>query len=224
MKHNLVTFEDIKSNEAIKIYIKEADNTLQALGYTEHSFPHVMRTATIAGQILEQLDHGEDECRLANIAGYMHDIGNVVNRVDHAHHSALMAFHILNEMGMPPSEISTINAAIGNHDEGTAEPVNAIAAALILADKSDVRRSRVRRKERDDNFDIHDRVNYAVKESSLRLSEDNQIITLKIKLDIEICPVMDYFEIFLARMILCKKAARFLNIWFKLRINNSEIL
>lgn len=218
-----ITYEEIKNNEEIKTYIRLSDQTLSALGYTEHSFAHVVRTATVAHNLLEDLKYPERDITLVSIAAYMHDIGNVVNRQDHAQTGAILAFKILSDMNMNPTEIATIISAIGHHDESTAAPVNPIAAALILADKSDVRRSRVRNPNQE-TFDIHDRVNFAVKESSLRLTDDHKSVILKIKIDTDICPVMDYFEIFLNRMQLCKQAAHYLNIWFKLIINQIEIL
>lgn len=218
-----VNYEDIKSNGEINAYIKMADEALEQMGYTEHAFAHVTRCATTANEILSRLGYNTRTCELAKIAGYMHDIGNVINRIDHAQSGAVMAFRILDNMGMPPSEIATIICAIGNHDEGTAAPVSAVAAALILADKSDVRRTRVRNSDAA-TFDIHDRVNYAVEKSALELSDDNKSITLNLTIDTDICPVMDYFEIFLQRMMLCKKAAHFLKIWFRLVINDTPIL
>lgn len=222
-KYKNITYEDVKNNEEIKTYVRLADQTLGSLGFTEHSFAHVVRTATVASHLLERLGYSERDVEIASIASYMHDIGNVVNRQDHAQTGAIMAYNLLSDMQMNPAEIATVISAIGHHDEGSAAPVNPIAAALILADKSDVRRSRVRN-QKQETFDIHDRVNYAVKESSLRLSDDSKSVFLKIKIDTEICPVLDYFEIFLNRMQLCKKAANYLNIKFKLVINKTEIL
>lgn len=222
-KYKNITYEDVKNNEEIKTYVRLADQTLGSLGYTEHSFAHVVRTATVAAHLLERLGYPERDVELVSIAAYMHDIGNVVNRQGHAQSGAIIARSLLSDMHMNPAEIATVISAIGHHDEGTAAPVNPIAAALILADKSDVRRSRVRN-QKQETFDIHDRVNFAVKESSLRLSDDNKSVFLKIKIDTDICPVLDYFEIFLNRMHLCKQAAHYLGIWFKLVINQTEIL
>lgn len=218
-----ITYEMILNNSEIKTYIQMADKALDSMGYTEHSFAHVTRCATVAYEILHRLGYDDHTCELARIAGYMHDIGNVVNRVDHAQSGAVMAFRILDNLGMDPQDIATVICAIGNHDESTAAPVSEIAAALILADKSDVRRSRVRNSDIA-TFDIHDRVNYAVEKSSLNIGSDNKSIVLSLDIDTDICPVMDYFEIFLQRMMLCKKAAHFLNIWFRLTINDTPIL
>jgi len=219
----MINFEDIKSSNEIITYIKKADDSLAALGYTEHSFAHVTKVASEAKEILEKLGYDERTVELASIAGYMHDIGNVVNRVDHAQSGAIMAFRILDKMGMDVSEIAVVISAIGNHDEGTAVPVNEVAAALILADKSDVRRSRVRNREVS-TFDIHDRVNYSVEKSSLLLNEKRKEIILNLTIDKSICAVMDYFEIFLGRMLLCRRAAEFLKLRFKLIINEVELL
>lgn len=219
----MITFEEIKNNEHIKTYIKKADESLIALGYTEHSFAHVTKVSEMAKDILLKLGYSKREAELAQIAGYLHDIGNVINRVDHAQSGAVMAFRILDKLGAEPEEIATIITAIGNHDEGTAVAVNPVAAALILADKTDVRRSRVRNSDLS-TFDIHDRVNYAVEESSTTISEDKKAIILNLKINTEISSVMDYFEIFLDRMLLCRKAAEKLNIKFQLIINNQILL
>jgi metal-dependent HD superfamily phosphatase/phosphodiesterase len=219
----LITYEDIKGNETINTYIAKADESLAALGYTEHSFAHVTRVAETAGYIMETLGRPEREVELTKIAGYMHDIGNLVNRVDHSQSGAMMAFRILGEMGMAPDETATIVTAIGNHDEGTGVPVNAVSAAIILADKSDVRRSRVRNADIS-SFDIHDRVNYSVKHSLLKINEDKTLIKLKLAIDPHYGSVMDYFEIFLERMVLCRKAAEKLGLEFKLIINEQQLL
>ncbi|MBU5487621.1 HD domain-containing protein [Clostridium sp. MSJ-8] len=219
----MISFTDIKNDEAINTYIRKADESLGALGYTEHSFAHVTSVAMKAREILTTLGYSKHECELAEIAGYLHDIGNMVNRTDHAQSGAIMAFRILDRLGAEPEEIATIVSAIGNHDEGTAVAVNAVAAALILADKTDVRRSRVRNRDFA-TFDIHDRVNYAVKKSSTNISEDKKSIILTIDIDTEISAVMDYFEIFLERMMLCRKAAEKLNLKFQLVINNQVLL
>ena len=218
-----VTFEQIKQDPDIRTYIKKADESLIALGFTEHSFAHVTRCAEFAARILAQLGYGEHDQELARIAGFMHDIGNVVNRHDHAQTGAVMAFRILNERGFDPEEIATITTAIGNHDEGTGVPVNAVAAALILADKSDVRRSRVRNTDIS-SFDIHDRVNYSVTKSELKINEAHTLIKLKLTVDTHMGSVMDYFEIFMARMILCRKAAERLGLQFKLMINEQQLI
>lgn len=219
----MITFEEIKNNEHIKTYIKKADESLITLGYTEHSFAHVTKVSEMAKEILLELDYSKREAELAQIAGYLHDIGNVINRVDHAQSGAVMAFRILDKLGAEPEEIATIITAIGNHDEKTAVAVNPVAAALILADKTDVRRSRVRNSDLA-TFDIHDRVNYAVENSSTKISDDKKSIILNLKINTEISSVMDYFEIFLDRMLLCRKAAEKLNLKFKLIINNQILL
>ena len=219
----VITYQDVVHSEEINTYIKKADETLIALGYTEHSFAHVTKTARQAYDILTQLGYDQRTAELARIAGYMHDIGNVVNRVDHAQSGAVMAFRILDKMGMPAHEVATVVTAIGNHDEGTAVPVNAVAAALILGDKSDVRRSRVRNRDIT-SFDIHDRVNYSVVESSMKLDIQERHITLELTIDTHICAVMDYFEIFMERMLLCRRAAAFLELEFHLVINSVTLL
>lgn len=217
-----ITFEDILQNEAIRTYIQKADESLIALGYTEHSFPHVMKVAKTASDILLTLGYSEREAELARIAGYLHDIGNVINRIDHAQSGAVMAFRILDKMGADPEDIATIITAIGNHDESTAFPVNPVAAALILADKTDVRYTRVRNQDFA-SFDIHDRVNYSVKESEIEIVKSSHI-ELKLKIDTQMCAVMDYFEIFLNRMILCRKAAEKLGLEFWLVINGQRLI
>lgn len=218
-----ISFEDVKNNESIKCYISEADKSLIALGYTEHSFAHVGKVAMVAEKILQTLGYPERVVELAKIAAYMHDIGNVVNRIDHAQSGAILAFRLLDHMGMEAREIAQVISAIGNHDESTAVAVNPIAAALILADKTDVRRSRVRNRDFA-NFDIHDRVNYAVEESRIYFNDDRSAIILDLKIDTEISAVMDYFEIFLGRMLLSRKAAEFLKIKFELVINQQRLL
>ena len=219
----IVTFNEIKHNQAIRCYIDEADRSLRALGFTEHSYAHVTKAAKTAEMILLTLGYSKREAELAKIAGYMHDIGNIVNRIDHAQSGAVMAFRLLDKLGMEPNEIAMVVSAIGNHDESTAAPVNPIAAALILADKTDVRRTRVRN-HNPSSFDIHDRVNYAVEESSTYFNEDKSAVVLELSIDTTMCPVMDYFEIFLGRMSLCRRAAEFLNIQFELIINGQRIL
>ena len=218
-----VTYEDVRNSEEIRTYIKQADESLKAIGYTEHSFAHCTKVAKVAGDLLEKLGYDAHEVELARIAGFMHDIGNVVNRIDHAQSGAMMAFRILDKMGMPPEDVATVITAIGNHDEQTAAAVNAVAASLIIADKTDVRRSRVRNRSTI-NFDIHDRVNYAAEKSDVILEPDSKTITLDLKINTEICAVMDYFEIFTGRMLLCRKAAEFLGLQFKLDINDVYLL
>ena len=219
----MVTYEQVKRNEAVRAYITAADASLIALGYTEHSFAHTVKVAEDAGDILTKLGYPEREVELAKIAGVLHDIGNLVNRIEHSQSGAVMAFRILDNLGMPPEEIATVVTAIGNHDEGTGVPVNAVAAALILADKSDVRRSRVRNSD-PSGFDIHDRVNYSVESSELVISDNAKEICLYLKIDTKICSVMDYFEIFLGRMMLCRKAAEKLGMKFTLNINGQALL
>ncbi len=219
----MIKYDDIKRNTDINAYIESADRSLGSMGYTEHSFAHVTRVAVCAGYILERLGFPSRDAELARIAGYMHDIGNVVNRIAHSQSGALMAFRILDKLGMGSEEIAKIVSAIGNHDEGTGIPVNPIAAALIIADKTDVRRTRVRCPE-DVKNDIHDRVNYSVKSSSLEISEDNSIISLTLEIDTAIGSVADYFEIFLTRMTMCRLSAEHLGVTFKLRINGQELI
>lgn len=219
----MISYKDITSNEDIKTYINAADASLKALGYTEHSYAHVTKVASTAAYILEVLGYDERTVEIARIAGYMHDIGNLVNRVDHSQSGAVMAFRILDKMGMPAADTAAIVTAIGNHDEGTGVPVNHIAAALILADKSDVRRSRVRNSDFA-TFDIHDRVNYSVESSELHINEDRKSIELTLKVDPKISAVMDYFEIFLGRMIMCRRAAEKLGLKFVLVINGQQLL
>ena len=219
----MVTYDQIKNDKDIKTYIMMADQTLSALGFTEHSLPHVTRAADVAGRILTKLGYDKRTVELAKIAGYMHDIGNTVNRVDHAQSGAIMAFRILTNMDMPAAEISRIVSAIGNHDEGTAFPVNELAAALILADKSDVRRSRVRNKDKN-TFDIHDRVNYAVEKSKLTLSTKTKKFILHLTIDESISHISEYFEIFLNSMLLCRKAADYFGYTFEVNINHLRVM
>ena len=215
--------EEIFSNREIHSYIECGNNCLGAIGFTEHGFAHAKRSSNYARDILADLNYPERMCQLAAIAGYMHDIGNTVNRADHAHSGALMAFTILNKLKMPPEEIALICSAIGHHDEKTAYPVNPLAAALILSDKSDVRRTRVRKNAILD-AGIHDRVNYAVENTKLEIDPENKVCIFLITIATEICPVMEYFEIFLDRMVLCRKAAQTLGLQFELLINNTRLL
>ena len=217
-----LTYQDLKNNETIKTYIQKADESLIALGYTEHSFAHVTKVAELASEILLTLGYSERKAELAKMAGYLHDIGNVINRVDHAQSGAVMAFRILDNMHADSEDIATIITAIGNHDESTAFPVNAVAAALILADKTDVRYTRVRNQDFS-TFDIHDRVNYSVKESKVEIVKGSHI-GLDLKIETEMCTVMDYFEIFLNRMVLCRKAAEKLGVAFWLTINGQRLI
>ncbi|CCY17723.1 uncharacterized domain HDIG [Eubacterium sp. CAG:786] len=226
-----ITYEYIRRSKDIQTYINYADAALSTIGYTEHSNAHVERAAASAYMILTTLGYEQRTCELAEIAAYMHDIGNVINRIDHAQSGAVMAFRLQDNLGMPANEISLIVSAIGNHDEGTASPVTPIAAALIIADKSDVRRSRVRSADgafvpTTENLakDIHDRVNYAVEKSSLYFSEDKKEIILDLAIDQQISSIMEYFEIFLDRMKLCRRAAEFLGVQFRLKINDAILL
>ena len=219
----MVSFEDVKNNTDIQAYIIKADESLAAIGYTEHHFAHVMKVASVSGEILRKLGYPEREAELAMIAGYMHDIGNLVNRVDHSQSGAVMCFRILDKMGMDAEEIATVVTAVGNHDEGTGVAVNEVAAALIIADKTDVRRSRVRSGE-SVTFDIHDRVNYAVTDSEICIDTDSRELTLKLTIDGKYCSVADYFEIFLERMLMCRRAAEKLALRFGLSINGQIMM
>lgn len=218
-----MTFQEIKHNSTVNTYIKKADETLAALGYTEHSFAHVTRVAETAQYILKTLGFAEHIIELAGIAGYMHDIGNLVNRIEHSQSGGVMAFRILDRLNMPPEDVADIVSAIGNHDEGTGVPVNEMAAALILADKSDVRRSRVRNID-EISFDIHDRVNYSVEKSQLKINDEHTEILLSLMVDTKYGSVMDYFEIFMQRMLMCRKAAEKLGLAFKLKINGQPLI
>ena len=218
-----MTYEEVRRDAAVKVYIAQADASMGALGFTEHSFAHVTKSAETSGKILRKLGYPDRTVELAKIAGYLHDIGNVVNRVDHSQSGAIMAFRILDRMEFPPEEIAAIVTAIGNHDEGTGVPVNAIAAALIIADKSDVRRSRVRKKA-DIATDIHDRVNYSVTDSELNIDVEEKTIELKLMVDTHVSSVMEYFEIFMKRMLLCRQAAQKLGLTFMLTINEQRLV
>ncbi len=219
----MLTYDEITKNKAIQTYIIRADESLGALGFTEHSFAHVRHVAETAGYLLQTMGYDERTVELAKIAGYLHDIGNLVNRKDHSQSGAVMAWSILNDMGCDPAEMATIVTAIGNHDEGTGVPVNAVAAAMILADKADVRRSRVRNTDLA-TFDIHDRVNYSVTKSALKIDADKTQVDLTLTVDTQFGSVMEYFEIFLQRMLLCRKAAEKLGLQFKLIINGQQLL
>lgn len=220
----MITIDDVRENETVKIFIKRTDMHLEAIGYTEHGFRHMTLVSVNAGMILTELGFSEREIEMAKIAGYLHDIGNLINRLDHPHSSAILAKDILKDMGMSMDEIAIIMGAIGNHDESFGgEPVNPVAAALIVADKADVHRSRVRSTDQL-QFDIHDRVNYAVEESSLEIDNKERTLSLSLKVDTRISQVMEYFEIFLSRMLISKKAARYLGCKFKLIINDYSLL
>ena len=218
-----ICYETVRNSEEIRTYITQADQSLLARGFTEHSFAHVTRCAEFAARILAQLGYGEHDQELARIAGFMHDIGNVVNRHDHAQTGAVMAFRILDKMGMEPADVAAVITAIGHHDDPTAFPVNPVAAALILADKTDVRRSRVRNKEHQ-SFDIHDRVNYAVTDQTLKINTEKKVISLNLQIDTDICSMYEYFEIFLQRMLMCRGAADMLGATFKLTANGAKVL
>ncbi len=220
---SIVTYKYIKQNPDIMEYIRRADKALEAQGYTEHSFAHVERVAQVASMILETLGYDQRTVELAKIAGIMHDIGNVINRVDHAQSGAVMAFRLLDNLSMPASEICSVISAIGNHDEGTGLPLDPISAALIIGDKTDVRRSRVRNSDLL-TFDIHDRVNYAVEFSKVSFNEDKTAIVLELQIDTKISSVLEYFEIFLDRMLLCKRATQFLGVKFEMITNNNKVL
>ncbi len=219
----MITLETLRQNAAVNTYITAADRSLAALGYTEHSFAHVLKVAETAGYILETMGYSAHQVQLARVAAYLHDIGNLVNRVDHSQSGAVMAFRILDKLNMPAEDIATVVTAIGNHDEGTGVPVDEVAAALILADKCDVRRSRVRNID-PATFDIHDRVNYSVFKSEPRINDDRTQLWLTLSIDTQYGSIMDYFEIFLGRMILCRKAAEKLGLEFKLVINGQQLI
>ena len=219
----MITLQDIKKDPRVRTYIQKADESLIALGFTEHSFAHVGMVAKNSKYILETLGYSERDVELAQIAGYLHDIGNLINRIDHSQSGAVMAFRILDNLGMDPVEVAEIVTAIGNHDEGTGKPVSDLAAALILADKSDVRRSRVRNRDIA-TFDIHDRVNYSVTKSQLEIDESKTSVRLNIHIETEYSSVMDYFEIFLNRMTMCRRAAERLGLKFELVINDQKLV
>lgn len=219
----MINLKDVKENPEVDALIRGAQKQLNALGYTEHGHRHISIVSKRAGDILEKLGYPERTVELTRIAGYMHDIGNCVNRVEHAHSGAILAYDILKDMGMPVEERTEIMMAIGNHDENTGSAISDISAALILADKSDVHRDRVVNKNLS-TFDIHDRVNYAVTNANLELDEKERKIMLNLTIDTKICPVLDYFEIFMDRTMMSKYAAKFLKIWFELVINDTKLL
>lgn len=219
----MITLKDVRENPEVDALIRGAQKQLNALGYTEHGHRHISIVSKRAGDILEKLGYPERTVELTRIAGYLHDIGNCVNRVDHAHSGAILAYNILKDMGMPVEERTEIMMAIGNHDENTGSAISDISAALILADKSDVHRDRVVNKNLS-TFDIHDRVNYAVSNANLILDEKERKIILDLTIDNKICPVLDYFEIFMERTMMSKYAAKFLKIWFELIINDTKLL
>lgn len=219
----MISYEFVKNSPELRAYIQKADEALAVMGYTEHAFAHVTKCAVEAGDLLQALGYDPRTVELTRIAAYMHDIGNMINRQGHAHSGALIAFHLLQKWDMAPEEIAAIVSAIGNHDESTAFPVSPMAAALILADKCDVRRSRVRA-QNPAEFDIHDRVNHAVDSARLTLDQNAGTVTLNLTIDTAQCPVLDYFEIFMTRMLLCRRAADHLSLKFQLNINGAAIL
>ncbi len=215
-------FKEIRENSEINLLIEQGNRILNELGYTEHSRKHAAKVADTAGKILKELGYGKHKIELARIAGYMHDIGNSINRSDHAHSGAILAYQILKELDMPMKDILTVTTAIGHHDESTGTAVDSVSAALILADKTDVRRNRVQNRI-PANFDIHDRVNYAALSSRLNINKEKGIIHMELELDDSICTVMDYFDIFLKRMLMCRRAAECLECKFKLTANGSKL-
>lgn len=219
----MITLQEVRKNEEVEVLIKGAQKQLDSLGYTEHSHRHISIVSKRAGDILEKLGYSERTVELAKIAGYLHDIGNCVNRTDHAHSGAILAYNILKDMGMPVEERIEIMMAIGNHDENTGTAISDISAAIILADKSDVHRDRVTNKNLS-TFDIHDRVNYAVTNAELDLNVEERKILLNLTIDTKLCPVLDYFEIFMDRTMMSKYAAKYLKIWFELVINDTKLL
>ena len=219
----MITLEDVINNEEVQAFVNASQKQLKALGYTEHSYRHIGIVSKRTGEILQKLGYDERTVELGKIAGYLHDIGNCVNRVDHAHTGAILAYNILKEMGMDAEERTEIMMAIGNHDEGTGTAVSNISAALILADKSDVHRDRVINTNMS-TFDIHDRVNYAVTDAKIEINENERKVILTLTIDTQICPVLDYFQIFMDRTMMSKYAAKYLNIWFELVINGTKLL
>lgn len=222
-----VTYEQLKNDPQVRAYIEAGNDAMKALGITEHSFPHVCHTAETAAMILLDLGHSEKTAELAKIAGLLHDIGNMLNRKYHAPAGAEVARTILERLGMSYEDIGLVCSAIGNHDEGTGKPVNVISAALIIADKADVRRSRVQETCIELIMsDIHDRVNYAVTRAEIYPIKDGDktFVRLCLDLDSEFTPVLDYFEIFLTRMVMCRRSAAFLGAEFELFINGSKIV
>ena len=222
MQEKRIRYEDIKKDVEINALIRRGNDVMKVMGYTEHSEKHAAKVAECAGGLLAQLGYSEHEVELAKIAGYIHDIGNAINRHDHAHNGGLLAYQILKERDMPLEDILTVVTAIGHHDEKTGTAIDAVSAALILADKTDVRRNRVQATSHE-QFDIHDRVNYAVLSSNLEIIEEKKIIQMNMELDDTICSVMDYFEIFLQRMVMCRRAAEMLGYRFRLVANGNKL-
>lgn len=219
----MVTLEEIRADSLINTFIDKGNQHLGMMGFTDHGRLHLSLVSRLSQEIMLKLGYGERMAELAGIAGFMHDIGNVINRSGHSQSGALISMELLRRRGMDPGEIAIISAAIGNHDEGSGHPVNEVAAALILADKSHVHRNRVRNTDVA-TFDIHDRVNYAAEHSILNIDEEKKNITMELAIDTNICPVMEYFEIFLSRMLLCRRAANFLGCEFELIINGAKLL
>lgn len=219
----MITLKNVMENEEVQAFVNASQKQLEALGYTEHSNRHIGIVSQRTGEILRKLGYDERTIQLGEIAGYLHDIGNCINRVDHAHSGAILAYNILKEMGMPAEERTEIVMAIGNHDEQTGTAISSISAALILADKSDVHRERVVNTNMS-TFDIHDKVNYAVTDARLEINEKEKKTVLRLTIDTEICPVLDYFQIFMDRTMMSKYAAKFLNIWFEVVINGTKLL
>lgn len=223
LDENRLTFKNLRSDQEIVALINAADRYLETIGYTDHGLAHVGRVSSRAYRLLKDLGAEQRDCELAAVAGFLHDIGNVVHREGHANHSALMAFQLLRERGMPIDEVATVMGAIANHDEAEGEPISNPSAALIIADKTDVLRSRVRNP-RLISFDIHDRVNYAAEKSELSVDREKHLITLNLQIDTKISQVMEYFEIFMSRMRMCRRSANFLNCDFQLVINENQVL
>jgi metal-dependent HD superfamily phosphatase/phosphodiesterase len=219
----MVTLQEVQASPIVNAFIDKGNQHLAAMGFTDHGHLHLTLVSCLSREIMIKLGYDKRLAELAGIAGYMHDIGNVISRAGHSQSGALMAMEILRRMGMDPGETAIISAAIGNHDEGSGHPVNAVAAALILADKSHVHRNRVRNTDVA-RFDIHDRVNYAAEHSILNIDEEKKSITMELAIDTNICPVMEYFEIFLSRMLMCRRAANFMGCEFELVINGAKLL
>lgn len=220
----MITFQDIKTNKDVNNYIRHADAALESLGFTEHGFAHVTLVAQTAAYLLTAMNYSARAVELVKIASYLHDIGNLVNRNGHSQSGALIAMRLLDKMGMDSEEIAAVTAAIGNHDEGTGQPIGALAAALILADKSDVRRSRVRDEEDSEKYDIHDRVNYSVTASELKINPEKTAVRLNLTIDTHYSSIMEYFQIFMERMTLCRHAAETLGLRFELFINGQQLV
>lgn len=218
-----ITVEDIKNNPLVQSFIESANEYLGIIGYTEHGFRHVTFVSEVAGNILKHLLYEPRTCELAEIAGYLHDIGNVVNRKDHGQSSAILTMEILDSMGMSAEEIATIISAIGNHEEEIGEPINPVCAALILADKSDVNKNRVRNPKMI-SLDIHDRVNYAVERNFIEVSQDKRVISLNLDINTNLSSIIEYFEIFMPRLMICRRAANYLGCKFEMIINGQKVI